>query len=86
MQTTRPATPMPGLHEFEQEKVSPEIRLNKYSEVQRKMDGGHSYMGMNCYQLLPCHRIPEEERNQGYRGNGGVNFHYLELAPIYPGK
>ena len=77
---------MPGLHEFEQEKVSPEIRLNKYSGVQRKMDGGHARMGVNFYQLLPCHRIPEEERNQGYRGNGGVNFHYLELAPIYPGK
>ena len=67
-------------------KVSSEIRLNKYSEVQIKMDGGHSYMGMNFYQLLPCHRIPEEELNQDYRGNGGDNCHYLELASVHCGK
>ena len=36
-------------------------------------------MGVNFFQLLPCHRIPEEELNQDYRGNGGDNCHYLEL-------
>ena len=62
------------------------MRLNKYSEVQRKIDGGHARMGVNFYQLLPCHRIPEEELNQGYRGNGGDNCHYLVLNPIFVEK
>ena len=62
------------------------MRLNKYSEVQRKIDGGHARMGVNFFQLLPCHRIPEEELNQDYRGNGGDNCHYLVLNPILAGK
>ena len=67
-------------------KVSPEIRLNKYSGVQRKIDGGHARMGVDFFQLLPCHRIPEEELNQDNRGNGGDNYHYLVLNPIFVGK
>ena len=67
-------------------KVSPEIRLNKYSGVQRKIDGGHARMGVDFFQLLPCHRIPEEELNQDYRGNGGDNCHYLVLNPIFVEK
>ena len=43
-------------------------------------------MGVNFFQLLPCHRIPEEELNQDYRGNGGDNCHYLVLNPILAGK